>query len=190
MRAPGPIPPITGVDWCAALLSYQGAARELVARAKYRNQRAGLAWLAEGMAQLAAAQTFDIITWAPANPAHVRARGFDHGEVLARRVARELGGSAEPLLTRRRGAPLTGRSRTQRSAGPPLAPRRADRAYPLSGRSVLVVDDVITTGATLATAAVTLKDQGALRVLAVAAAYTPARRSALPPPLAEDVPCG
>jgi predicted amidophosphoribosyltransferase len=192
MRRARRIPPIAGVEWCAALLSYRGAARELVARAKYRNQRAGLSWLAAGMARLVSDQTFDVITWAPANPDHVASRGFDHGELLARRVARELGGSAEPLLTRKRGAPLTGRSAAERRVGPPLSPGRAERAYPLSGLTVLVVDDVITTGATLAAAATMLKHQGASRVIAVAAAHTPrpVRRSALSERAEDDVPCG
>jgi predicted amidophosphoribosyltransferase len=189
MRRAGPVRAIDGVDWCKALLSYRGAARELVARAKYRNQRAGLRWLAEGMAGLLTRE-FDAITWAPASPSHVRSRGFDHGELLAGAVAKALGGAAEPLLERRTGASLTGLSAAQRRGGPRLEARRAHRAYPLAGLTVLVVDDVITTGATLATAAATLRSQGAHSVLAVAAAHTPIGRSALPRSLAEDVPCG
>ena len=109
---------------------------------------------------------------------------------IADEVARRLGGSAEPLLTRRNGPALTGKSAAQRRGGPRLSARRVDRAYPLSGQTVLVVDDVITTGATLRAAAATLRSQGAHHVFAVAAAYTPPGRSALPRTLAEDVPCG
>ncbi len=164
------VPAIPGVDWCAALLSYRGPARELVARAKYRNQRAGLRWLATGMAALVADRSFDAVTWAPANPAHARRRGFDHGELLARAVARELGAPAVALLRRDRGAPLTGRSAVERYGGPPLRPATSRAAQ----GGVLVVDDVITTGATLATAARTLRSIGASSVFAVAAAHTPA----------------
>jgi predicted amidophosphoribosyltransferase len=173
MRRADAVRTIAGVDWCAALLSYRGAARELVARAKYHNQRAGLRWLAEGMAGLVRELSFDVITWAPANPSHARQRGFDHGELLAKEVARRLGTMAVPVLQRHRGAPLTGKSASQRHGGPPLYPRASDATYPLADAAVLVVDDVITTGATLATAARALRSIGATRIFAVAAAYTP-----------------
>ena len=41
-----------GLDHCLTLLRYEGVARELVARIKYRNHRAALPWLATGMAAL------------------------------------------------------------------------------------------------------------------------------------------
>jgi predicted amidophosphoribosyltransferase len=170
MRRAQRVPAIAGVDGCAALLSYRGAARELVARAKYRNQRAGLRWLATGMAGLVRDESFDVITWAPANPSHARRRGFDHGELLAKEVGRQLSTTAVSLLRRDRGAPLTGKSAAQRQSGPPL---RATAAASLADATVLVVDDVITTGATLAAAARALRSIGATRIFAVAAAYTP-----------------
>jgi predicted amidophosphoribosyltransferase len=173
MRRAGRVRAIPGIDGCVALLSYSGAARELVARAKYRNQRAALRWLGAGMAALVAARAYDVITWAPANPTHAHRRGFDHGELLAREVARQRGTRAVALLSRARGAPLTGKSAAQRHAGPPLRPELRDGAYPLAGQSVLVVDDVVTTGATLASAARILRSMGATSVFAVAAAYTP-----------------
>jgi predicted amidophosphoribosyltransferase len=169
MRPAGRVRAIDGVDGCAALLSYRGTARELVARLKYRNARTSVDWLADGMADLVHDQSFDLVTWAPANPAHARRRGFDHGELLAKAVAARLQVPAAAVLRRDRGAPLTGRSAAQRHAGPPLRPVRVQ----LYGATVLVVDDVITTGATLAAAARTLRSMGATRVFAVAAAYTP-----------------
>ena len=174
MRAGGPVPPIDGVDHCVALLSYRGPGRELVARLKFRNQRAAAAWLGRGMAELVRDQAVDVVTWAPANPAHVRERGFDHGAVLAKVVAACLSVPSHGLLERGRGASLTGRSAGDRAGGPPLKPRLArGRAWPLMGRKVLLVDDVITTGATLASAAQQLRSMGAVLIVAVTAAYTP-----------------
>jgi predicted amidophosphoribosyltransferase len=178
LRPSDRVPAIEGVDWCAALLAYRGAGRELVARAKFRNQRAGLAWLGRGMAEVVRESGNEpaLLTWAPADPGHVRSRGFDHGELLAKHVARALGVPRVALLERTPGLVLTGLSAGDRAGGPPIAPRRlpSRAAVPLCGATVLVVDDVVTTGATLRRAAAALRSIGAARVLAVTAAHTPA----------------
>ena len=173
LSAAGRVPSIDGVDWCAALLSYRGVGRELVARAKYRNQRAALAWLGRGMAELVGARAIDVVTWAPANRRHVRRRGFDHGALLAKVVATCLGLPVERLLARGDEAPLTGRTAEERRRGLTLS---ATRRY-LGGQAVLIVDDVVTTGATMSAAALQLRRRGAERVYGVAAAYTPAPSS-------------
>ena len=168
-RAPTlPAPP--GVDSCAAFLAYDTAGRELVARLKYRNARSSVPFLARGMAA-AASCGIDIVTWAPTTPARLRARGFDQARLLARAVARELHVPCRSLLRRRPGPAQTGRDAVARHAGPAFAARRS-----LEGRRVLVVDDVVTTGATVAAAAWALRDAGAEAVHAVAAARTPPGR--------------
>src|SRR5262245_36240939 len=98
-RAPA-LPPPAGVDRCASLLLYIGAAREVVARVKYRNARASVAWLATGMAALVDSSSIDVVTWVPTTRARRRARGFDHGRLLARAVAHRLGLPCVSLLRR------------------------------------------------------------------------------------------
>lgn len=166
MRPAGEVARIEGVDAARALLEYTGAARELVARLKYRNQRAAIDWLAVGMASLVD-RPVDTIAWAPANADHIRARGFDHGRLLARAVGCRIGVRPTKLLARADDAPLTGRSAAERSAGLRL---RIVGAVP---KRVLIVDDVITSGATLRAAAAALRGAGAESVFAVSAAYTP-----------------
>lgn len=154
------------MDRCSALLRYDGPARDLVARVKYRNARAAVGWLATGMAALVADAPIAVVTWAPTSPAHRRRRGFDQAELLARRVAAELDRPCRSLLARAAGPAQTGRSRADRRRGPSFTARRS-----LAGAAVLVVDDVITTGATMGAAATALRAAGAGSIVAVAAAH-------------------
>ena len=141
-----------------------------MARVKYRNVRAVVPWLASAMAAAvtdAGLAGVAAVTWAPTTPARRRARGFDPAELLGRALARRLGLRCPGLLDRLPGPPQTGLAAAARRRGPSFVARRA---VPVS---VLVVDDIATTGATLAAAASTLRDAGARAVVAVTAARTP-----------------
>jgi predicted amidophosphoribosyltransferase len=163
------------LDTCAAFLAYEGPGRELVARLKYRNARAGVGFLAAGMVALVDPSEIDVVTWAPTTRARRRARGFDQARLLARLVARRLRRPCRPLLDRPAGPPQTGRSRDARHLGPAFASRpRLGRA-----RRVLLVDDVVTTGGTMTAGARALRAAGATRVHGLAASRTPLKLRAV-----------
>lgn len=163
---PAGVPVVEGVESLACLLAYEGSGRELVARLKYRNNRAAVSWLGERLAELAPPDVA-LVTWIPTTAARRRARGFDQGESLAMATARALGVPAAATLRRQAGPAQTGRSRAERLAGPPsLVPRR-----PVGG-PILIVDDVITTGATLGAGAAALASAGAWRLHACTVACT------------------
>jgi len=171
---PAPRPDAHGV---IAAIPFAGRARDVVLGFKYRNRRAvgrhlaGL--LVNRLIESGELDQIDVVTWAPTSSSRRRERGFDQGELIARTVGRQLGLPVRRLLDRRDHDRQTGRSRVERLAGPSFVARPG-----LDGFGVLVVDDVVTTGATLRQARAALERVGA-RVCCAAVAATPAPVSAL-----------
>jgi ComF family protein len=152
-----------------AAFEFSGAARQLVLSMKYRNRRRIADALALQMTKRLRLPEVDVVTWAPTSSRRAGERGFDQAELLARAVARHLGVPCRRLLYRTHGDAQTGRSRVQRLHGPTFRGRA-----PRPGLRVLLVDDVVTTGATLHSAADALRAAGIATVHCVAAAATPA----------------
>lgn len=98
-------------------------------------------------------------------------RGFDQAERIARPLARRLELPFSPCLRRRRPTMARARlGRRQRTDRPiPFSLHRRDE---ITGRRVLLVDDVVTTGSTLRAAARTLREGGAGEVIAATAGRT------------------
>lgn len=161
-----PIPPPVGSDGARALFTYDEVGSSVIGALKFANAHRLAGRLGPALAA-AAPRGLDVVTWAPATPANRRRRGYDQAELLAREVAGRLGVPARRLLSRGADLPQTARGRAGRAAGPRMRCRRA-----VSGL-VLVVDDVVTTGATLATAARLLRHAGASGVELLAVAWAP-----------------
>jgi ComF family protein len=151
--------------------AYSGRVRDVLLGLKYRNRRLVVAHVAGVLARRlgAVADGVDVVTWAPTSAARRRRRGFDQAELVARAVAAHLGLPCRRLLERDGSAAAqTGKRRRDRLAGPRF------RVHPrAAGRRVLVVDDVVTTGATLEGAARSLRHSGATDVVLAAVAATP-----------------
>lgn len=174
--APAPDLPLPDdVDDAVSLFAYEGEGRRLVARLKFHNHRDALGSLAGELSTFVGERP-DVVTWVPTTPQRRRRRGFDQAQLLAEVLARRLGTPAAPLLRRVRGPAQTGQSLTGRRATGFVARRSVP---PM----VLVVDDVRTSGASLAAAARTLKSNGARVVTAATLAATPVRTAGREPGL-------
>jgi ComF family protein len=158
-----------GLDHLWALLAYEGAGRRLVTAVKYRRGRGAVPGLARALADRLADEPVDVVTWLPTTATRRRARGFDQARLLAQGVARARGVPVTALLRRRPGPAQTGRSARERREGPVLVARR------FSGGRVLLVDDVVTTGASMTAAATALRAVGCASVAGAALARTPPR---------------
>lgn len=159
-----------------AALPFEGVARQVVHGLKYRNRRSVARQVARLMVRRLRLGTVDVVTWAPTSGARARRRGYDQAELLARAVAAELGVPCRRLLYRSHGAEQTGHTRAERLRGPAFRARAAH-----SRLRVLLVDDVVTTGATLTAAREALLQAGVGTVVCAAAAATPSAIQAMRP---------
>jgi predicted amidophosphoribosyltransferase len=190
LRPPPAGPAPVGLDACHSLFAYEAVGRLMVTALKYRLDRAALGWLADGLAGLVGPPPGVVVTWAPTTSARHRQRGFDQSELLARALGRRWGVPCRPLLSRKAGPPQTGRSLADRLEGPILLARAGSRAS-AAGVPVVVVDDVLTTGATLTAAARALRAVDVAAVVGVTVARTPRRANSPPsvfplPPVVQE----
>ena len=108
---------------------------------------------------------FDLLTWAPISPLRRLKRGYDQVELLAREVGKELG--MEPLRTLkkvRNNPPQSGITGEARRKANVLGVYRAVCPDTVKGKRILLLDDIITTGATAGECARVLLTAGAREV--------------------------
>jgi len=156
----------------ASACEYRGLAARLVQRYKYSDDKWLCAFMASAMAQACDMTNVDVICHVPLHDKRRKSRGFDQAEELAQQLSRLTGKPFVRALKRVRNTP------TQTKLSAAERQRNVADAFesvcPVSGRALLV-DDVLTTGATAAECASALLKSGAQTVVVLTFA-----RAALP----------
>ena len=164
---------IKNITLAVAPLCYEGDVRASLLRYKFHGVTAYARVYADFIQKCIDENAFscDSITWVPLSKRRLRTRGYDQAELIARELAKGMGLPCERLLVK------TVNNRAQSRTGSAEA-RRANAAgvyvcpcpEKVKGKRVLLVDDIITTGATVLECARVLKTAGCGEVYAAAAA--------------------
>jgi predicted amidophosphoribosyltransferase len=152
-----------GIDRAWSSASHEDVARDLVTALKFRRLLPVAGLIAERIQWLApGALLSGTIVPVPTAPLRSLARGFDPAAEIAAALAERTGLPLSRCLARRGGGRQVGKRRAQRIGHPPLIRPRGEVP-----RSALLIDDVLTTGATLSSCAKALHDAGSVRVVAI-----------------------
>ena len=161
--------PLVQLEWCAP---YSGAVRRALHELKYSGEQRLAAPLGAAIARRwkRAGAGGDLLVPVPVHAERLRRRGYDQAALLAAAAARDLHMPWSPLLERTRATKAQfDLDRTARATNVVGAFRMRNRRD-LAGRWIVLIDDVTTTGATLAACAEPLMDAGAIAVGAITVA--------------------
>ena len=159
-----------------ALWYYKDDAAKSIRRFKFCNRRS----YADAYARMLAAKlpegyadSCDILTWVPVSSLRKLKRGYDQSALLAKALGQEVGMDAKPVLRKiRHTPPQSGMGSPARRRANVLGAYRVRVPADIIGKRILLLDDVVTTGATASECARTLLTAGAKEVYfaAIAAA--------------------
>jgi len=161
-------------DFCLSPLYYKGTVRKSILRFKFRGATAYASVYGKLLADCIRENPdigYNIISWVPLSSNRKRSRGYDQAMLLALATALELDDVAVETLTKPHDVQAQSElgDRSERSANISGAYTASDADF-IEGKCVLLIDDVVTTGSTLAECAKVLLSAGASRVVCAALA--------------------
>lgn len=161
---------------CAAPFYYEGPVRQAILNFKFRGKVGALECFGSLMARCAAEHfsgEFDAITWVPVSKKRLKKRGFDQARYLTGSMCVDW--HTEPLETLRKvvdNPAQSGIDSPEERRANVLGVYEAVKPERFAGKRLLLIDDIRTTGATLAECVRVLKEAGAADVLCLTLAAT------------------
>lgn len=162
---------------CVAPFFYEGNIRDAILRLKFHGMQSYAKQFAKWMAtpiREKLAGKYDYISWVPCSRLRVWTRGFDQAKLLALALAKEL--DAEALCTLKKIRHNRKQSKTANAAkrrANVLGAYRAMDPQWLKNKRILLIDDVLTTGATMSECGKTLRLAGSGDLVCAAVAVSP-----------------
>lgn len=161
---------------CACAAWYQGPVRDAMIQYKFHHQPDHAKAFAKPLAQCIQhhyPSSFDLLSWIPVSQERLSERGYDQAYLLAQEVAQLLAIPLTSTLEKRHKPAQSSLNspaeRLENMKGAFLVPA----SEVINGKRILLIDDIITTGATLDAAASSLLQRGASEILCACFARTP-----------------
>lgn len=151
-------------DYGLSLINYDDISSRSMAQIKYNNRREYLDFYSEAMFRKLGARIqrmkADALVPVPVHPSRMRTRGFNQAEELARRLSEKLGIPVNDTILKR-----SKKTAPQKSLDPSGRLKNLEQAFmaepvPSGIRSVILVDDIYTTGSTIEACTRVLKKAG------------------------------
>ena len=165
---------------CVAPLRYEGAVREALLRFKFRGAQSAAEGFGALLAQAVAEElpgAFDLVTYVPVSDRRRRERGYDQSFLLARETAKHWDAAPVALLRKTfDNPPQSTRSGSAERRGNVLGVYEAADPAAIRGARILLIDDILTTGATLGECVRVLRAAGASDVVCAALAAAELRK--------------
>ena len=165
----------TYLDKLQASVHFKGPIKSLIKEMKYLSAKTNAHWAGLLLQQTVEYPQVDIVTGVPLHLQRRRERGFNQAEEIGRVFALQANFTYRQLLKRQINTPhqASFKSRHRRLKALNKVFKLADEidALEIKGKSILVIDDVVTTGTTLNQCAKVLKENGAKAVYGLAVAH-------------------
>ena len=154
------------------LQKYEGVIKDYLKSFKFEQKRSAAIEIAKYMNDyLPYMNTKTLVTWVPTSPSRMRIKGFDHSRLIAKELARKRKLNYTELFTRNHETMLHLLTKEERQKNI-TSMYSARNSFVIKDKTILLVDDIITTGATVSECSKLLKKAGAKEVVVVAFAKT------------------